>query len=58
MDVNGARSGNVNPMHDMVSGSFGEAKMDKSLQLNPGMSILNTGIDELTSKLRGGLTNG
>lgn len=42
-------------MRDMITGGFGDSRMSKTTELNPDMTIVSTGYDELTKKLNGGL---
>lgn len=55
MDNNGE-----NTMHDMIPGAFGTQKLDKKMELNKDMSILNgdTSHDDLTKHLESGEHNG
>ncbi|MCO6560231.1 MAG: hypothetical protein J6574_03885 [Gilliamella sp.] len=43
-----------NDLHNFSKSSFSNTKMDKSVELNPSMTIAPVSPDELTVKLRGG----
>ena len=40
---------------NFMSSNYGDNKMSKQNELNSNMSITNTGNDELTQKLKGGI---
>lgn len=46
-----------NTLRDFMKSNYGDSKADKSTELNSGMSITGESNDELTNKLKGGITN-
>ena len=47
-----------NTLKDFMKSNYGDSKADKSTELNSSMSITGEANDDLTKKLKGGLTNG
>lgn len=46
-----------NTLRDFMSSNYGDGKANKHTELNSSMSIKNSSPDDLTNKLRGGLTD-
>lgn len=44
-------------MKDFMQTAYGDNKISKQAELNKSMSVTNHANDELTQKLKGGLTN-
>lgn len=44
-------------MKDFMTSSYGDNKASKQVELNSSMTVEKVPTDELTNKLRGGLTN-